>query len=152
MATLARYFCFSMNNLQRLRGYNCQLNWCEADPDVTQSEAGVIAKCQIVSECSSTQSEDGIWVVSQMGETCEPNGSQMWACGRRDTLRGSCLIRSTRRTVKLKLGHMNKYKSWVHMHVLAVDNWCRQIACTKLEAHTQMFTHIWQNVTLHTGL
>ena len=35
----ARSFCFSMNDLQRPRGYNCQLNWCEADPDVTQSEA-----------------------------------------------------------------------------------------------------------------
>lgn len=36
-------------------GYNCQLNWCEADPDVTQSEEGT-CKCwrrEAASTCSS---------------------------------------------------------------------------------------------------
>eukprot|EP00435_Cladocopium_sp_Y103_P011691 s2735_g3.t1 len=36
-------------------GYNCQLNWCEADPDVTQSEEGT-CNCwrrEVASTCSS---------------------------------------------------------------------------------------------------
>ena len=56
VTTLVRYFLLlydSMNDLQRPRGYNCQLNWCEADPDVTQSEAGIGAKCQVAPECSN---------------------------------------------------------------------------------------------------